>query len=168
MESAQIDAVLDRVVGRLIEPPYKATYPNETELEVEVWRRMVLLAEELGFDCLTSHAVHADRSVAKWQEFAGEPIGPDVRVLGANNRLDIVLRNRDVGSIGIEVKCLGESGHTGKLTQGLGQAVLALAKRDRTVLLLHCGTVTEADRVELRDVASRICDGFRVRVIVVP
>jgi hypothetical protein len=32
------------------------------------------------------------------------------------------------GSIGIEVKCLGSDGHTGKLTQGLGQAMLAISR----------------------------------------
>ena len=85
------------------------------------------LARQLGFDCLTSHAVHADRSIEKWQAFCETPDGPDVRTLGANNRPDVVLRRDGIGSIGIEIKCLGKNGHTAKLTQGLGQAILGLA-----------------------------------------
>ncbi len=168
MESGNIDAVLDRVVERLAEPGYKVMYSDEVEFEVDVWPRLLALARHLGFDCLTSHTVHSDRSGENWEKFCEEPIGPDVRALGANNRLDIVVRNRDVGSIGIEVKCLGENGHAGKLTQGIGQAVLGLANRDRTVLLIHCGTVGETDRAELRDVGRRICNNSRVRLVVVP
>ena len=137
MASNEIDSLLDRIVVQLAEPGYKETYPDETRFEVDVWPRVVSLARQLGFDCLTSHAVHSDRSVEKWREFCEEPVGPDVRVLGANNRLDFVLRRRGVGSIGVEIKCLGENGHTAKLTQGLGQSVLGLANRDRTVLLIR-------------------------------
>jgi hypothetical protein len=74
--------------------------------------------------------MHSDRSAEGWEEFCQESNGPDVGVLGASNRLDIVVRNREVGSVGIEVKCLGASRHAGKLTQALGQAVLGLANRD--------------------------------------
>ena len=168
MELDDINAVLDRVVRRLAEPGYKARYPDEAEFEVEVWPRVVSLARQLGFDCLTSHTVHPDRSAEEWQQFCAEQVGPDVRALGANNRLDIVLRNREVGSIGIEIKCLGENGHAGKLTQGLGQAALGLANRDRTLLLIHCGTASEAERTELRNVGNRICKGSRIRPVVVP
>jgi hypothetical protein len=164
----EIDAVRDRVVGRLAEGGYKARYSDETAFEVDVWPRVFSLAQELGFDCLTSHAVHADRSVEQWREFCEDPRGPDVKALGANNRLDIVLNKRDVGSIGVEIKCLGDSGHAAKLTQGLGQVVLGLANRDRTVLLIHCGTAPEVERTELRRLADRICNGSRIRLVVVP
>ena len=163
-----IDAVLDRVVDRLAEPGYKAAYPNETELELDVWPRAMSLARQLGFDCLTSHTVHSDRAVKEWHAFSREELGPDVRVLGANNRLDIVLRRRGVGSIGIEVKCLGEHRHAAKLTQGLGQSVLGLANRDRTVLLIHCGPASEAERTELRKIGDKVCGGSRFRLVVVP
>lgn len=168
MASGNIDAVVDRVVAGLGEPGYKPTYSDETAFEVDVWPRVIALAANLGFDCLTSHAVHLDRSADKWEQFCEDPIGPDVRVLGANNRLDIVMKNDQVGSVGIEVKCLGESGHAGKLTQGLGQAVLGLANRDRTILLIHCGSVSEAERAELRDVGKRVCSDSRVKLVVVP
>jgi hypothetical protein len=88
--------------------------------------------------------------------------------LGAKHRLDIVLRNGTIGSMGIEVKCLGATGNAAKLTQGLGQAILGLANRDRTVLLIHCGTATERQRSELRHVGSRVSAGSRIRLIVVP
>ena len=168
MDVGDIDAVLDRVVGRLGDSGYKTTYSDEEEFEVDVWPRLVSVACQLGFDCLTSHTVHSDRSAEKWDEFCAEQVGPDVKALGANNRLDVVLRNRDVGSIGIEIKCLGPNGHAGKLTQGLGQAMLALVNRDRTVLLIHCGTVTEAERAELRHVGDRICSSSWTRLVVVP
>ncbi len=168
MGKNDIDAILRRLVGRLAEPGYRTAYPNETEFEIDVWPRVVLLAQQLGFECLTSHTAHPDRSVEKWQDFAQEQGGADVRALGANNRLDIVLRNRSVGSTGIEIKCLGEDAHAGKLTQGLGQAVLGLTNRDRAVLLIHCGTVNESWRSELRNIADRICAGSRIRLVVVP
>jgi hypothetical protein len=38
-------------------------------------------------------------------------------MLGSNNRLDIVVRKDGVGSIGVEVKCLGRGKkHSGKFT----------------------------------------------------
>ena len=49
-------------------------------------------------------------------------------VLGSKNRLDIVVKHPEgQGSIGLEVKCLGESGHCGKFTQGLKWAHLDVA-----------------------------------------
>jgi len=168
MQSGGIDAFVDQLVDRLHEPGYKPTYPDEMSFEVDVWPRVVALARHLRFDCFTSHTVHPERSAEAWEAFSREPNGPDVKVLGANNRLDIVLRQRAIGSIGIEVKCLGAKGHSAKLTPALGQAVLGLANRDRTVVLLHCGTVSETERAKLRDIGSRICDKSRVRLVVVP
>lgn len=165
---SSIDEVLEQLVGRLGQQGYQATYPDETAFEADVWPRVVTLAQDIGFECLTSHSVHSGRSAVAWEEFCHEPNGPDVRVLGAKNRLDIVLRDRGVGSIGIEIKCLGASGHPGKLTRALGQAVLGLANRDRAIVLIHCGTVTETERAELRDVGRRILDKSRVTLIVVP
>jgi hypothetical protein len=168
MEPGSIDDVLDRLVHRLAEPGYRKRYPDETEFEIDVWPRVVSLVEETGFECLTSHTVHSDRSVEKWKLFCEEQPGPDVTALGTKNRVDIVLRNRTIGSIGIEIKCLGATGHAGKLTQGLGQVVLGLANRDRTVLVIHCGAATELQRTELRDVGNRICASSRIRLVVLP
>ena len=88
--------------------------------------------------------------------------------LGSNNRLDIVVKHQQKGSVGIEVKWLGKRGHTKRLTQGLGQAMLALENRDRTLLMIHCGTVTSDDRRQLQRVADRICLGTKTAIIIVP
>jgi hypothetical protein len=157
---------------RLAGPGYADTYDAEPALEVDVWRRVLALAADLGVAashaCLTSHAIHRDRSVEAWQSFCAERGGADVQVLGSNNRLDIVFKHPELGSIGIEVKCLGESGHAGKLTQGLGQALLGLENRDRTILVLHCGTVEKNERDRLRQVGRRICADLRIALLVVP
>jgi hypothetical protein len=157
---------------RLAGPGYAETYDAEPALEVDVWKRVRALAADLGIDasnaCLTSHAIHRDRSAKAWQSFCEEPRGADVHVLESNNRLDIVFRHPELGSIGIEVKCLGESGHAGKLTQGLGQALLGLENRDRTILVIHCGTVEVKERERLRQIGDRICVGLRIGLVVVP
>lgn len=157
---------------RLERPGYADAYDAEPELEVEVWRRVTALAGELGIDargaCLTSHAIHPDRSADAWRSFCGEPGGPDVNVLGSNNRLDIVFRHQELGAIGIEVKCLGERGHADKFTQGLGQALLGLENRHRTILLMHCGSITVEERERLRQVGNRVCEGLRMGLVVVP
>jgi hypothetical protein len=167
-----IDDLWTMLTERLAAPGYAVAYPTESEFEAEVWTRVINLATEIGLNvdksCLTSHVERAHRSAAAWKEFCEETSGPDVTVLGRNNRLDIVLRHQDYGSIGIEVKCLGASGHAGKLTQGLGQAVLALAHRNRTVLVIHCGTVSTDERERLRMIGSKISGGTRMAVVVVP
>lgn len=121
----EIDGLWLRLQDRLASPQYADTYESEPAFEAEVWKRVVALAVDLGMDvrstCLTSHTIHSDRSEGAWQLFCREPRGPDVNVLGSNNRLDIVLRYAALGSVGIEVKCLGASGHAAKLTQGLGK-----------------------------------------------
>lgn len=119
--------------------------------------------------CLTSHKDRLGRSTAAWEAFCGEKPGPDVTMLGSNNRLDIVVRKDGVGSIGVEVKCLGRGKkHSGKFTQGLGQAVLGLANRDRTVLAIHCGTVSARQRAVLREIARKLSRGSRTAIVVVP
>jgi hypothetical protein len=92
MKRVGIDGVLGRVVRRLSAAGYRKRYTDETAFELDVWPRVTALAEQMGFDCLTSHAVHSDRSVEKWEQFSREVRGSDVGVLGAKNRLDIVLR----------------------------------------------------------------------------
>ena len=157
---------------RLAESHYQGKYKTEMAFESDVWRIVVNLATELGLEaastCLTSHAALPGKSTAAWKEFCSGELGPDVNVLGSNNRLDIVFRDLEYGSIGIEVKCLGSKGHAAKLTQGIGQAVLALAHRDRTLLVIHCGTLSNAERQRLREISERMCDGTRTAVIVVP
>ena len=172
MNPASIDELWMVLRERLAEPNYAGAYPTESAFEAVVWTRVVKLATQIGLDvrtaCLTSHVEHADRSVAAWKRFCQEDIGPDVNVLGSNNRLDVVFRHPVYGSIGIEVKCLGASGHAGKLTQGLGQALLGLTHRDRTLLVIHCGAVDADERERLRKVCNKICDATKTAVVVVP
>jgi hypothetical protein len=172
MNPTNIDELWMLLRERLAEPNYAGAYSTESAFEADVWTKVVKLATQIGLDvstsCLTSHVEHADRSAAAWEGFCREDIGPNVNVLGSNNRLDIVLRHPEYGSIGIEVKCLGASGHAGKLTQGLGQAILGLAHRDRTLLVIHCGTVNANERERLRKVANKICDATKTAIVVVP
>jgi hypothetical protein len=158
--------------NRLWQPGYEGEYGTEAAFEVEVWKRIVALAKDLGLDvassCLTSHAIHADRSVPAWEQFLKEQAGPDVKTLHSNNRLDIVFRHPSHGSIGIEVKCLGKKGHAGKLTQALGQALLGLWHRDRTIVAIHCGTVEAEARSRLREIGEKICHGTKTALVVVP
>jgi hypothetical protein len=156
---------------RLQEPGYQRYYDTESRFEVDVWKRVVKLAEDLGLDaahaCLSSHVIHAGRSAAAWKQFLRESVGPDVKVLDSNNRLDIVLRHPAHGSIGIEVKCLGQTRHAGKLTQALGQALLGLAHRERTLVVIHCGTVGPRERKLLQETGDKICAGAKLSLVVV-
>ena len=169
---SSIDELWVTLRKRLGESDYLRTYETEMAFEGDVWARVVRIAAEMGLSaesaCLTSHAMHPGRSGAAWKEFCSQERGPDVNVLGSNNRLDIVVRHPEYGSIGIEVKCLGATGHAAKLTQGVGQAVLALAQRDRTLLIIHCGTVSAAERQRLRETSDKMCNGMRTAVVVVP
>jgi len=172
MNPTSIDELWMALRERLPELNYEGD-PTESAFETAVWTRVVKLASEIGLDasrsCLTSHVQHTDRSAAAWKEFCHEDMGPDVNLLGSNSRLDIVFRHPEYGSIGIEVKCLGASGRTAKLTQGLGQALLGLAHRDRTLLVIYCGTTVGADeREKLRKVCNKICDATKTAVVVVP
>lgn len=167
-----VDAWWTMLRERLAAPGYSDAYATESAFEAEIWSRVTQLAREIGLNvdeaCLTSHVERAHRSAVAWKGFCEEATGPDVTVLGSNNRLDIVLRHQEYGSIGIEVKCLGANGHAAKFTQGLGQAVLALAHRDRTVLAIHCGTVSADEREQLRTIGRKISGGTRTAVVVVP
>jgi hypothetical protein len=157
---------------RLGQPGYQAHYDTEAEFEVDLWKRVTTLVRELGWNvettCLTSHTLHSGRSASAWNQFLVEEAGPDVEVLGSKNRLDIVLRHPSYGSIGIEVKCLGSRGHAAKLTQSVGQAVLSLFHRDRTVVAIHCGTVATEARDTLRRIGERMCRDTRTALVVVP
>jgi len=172
MTANNIDELWFLLRERLAASRYANSYDTEINFEQEVWTRVVALAQDLGVGdlsgaCLTSHAIHENRSEEAWRSFCREPHGPDVNILGSNNRLDIVFRH-EVGSIGIEVKWLGQRGHAAKLTQGLGQVLLGLEHRDRTILVIHCGTVGVNERERLREVGNRVCAGSRTALVVVP
>ena len=171
VNSSSFNELWTAVLTSLAGPGYVAEYETESAFEDDVWKRVVAVARSLGLDvgesCLTSHKRCGQRSSAAWSKFCKEEGGPDVKVLGSSNRLDIVIR-APYGSIGLEVKCLGSAGHPGKLTQGLGQAVLALAHRDRTILIIHCGSVSREERGRLRETWSNISEATGVSLIVVP
>ena len=173
MAYATVDSLNVALGKRLAESGYSKAYQSESAFEADVWDRLVSFLSQVGQDvatsCLTSHTQRRKgRSDAAWKAFCREECGPDVNVLGSNNRLDIVVKHPVQGSIGIEVKCLGNGGHAAKLTQGIGQAMLALAHRDRTVLIIHCGAVQAEQREYLRTIAEKICRGSRISIIVVP
>ena len=173
MNYSTVDDLNAALVKHLAELGYSKKYQDEDDFEADVWARLVKFMSQLNKDtatsCLTSHTQRNGRSDTAWKTFFRENCGPDVNVLGSNNRLDIVVKHPIQGSIGIEVKCLGNKGHAAKLTQGLGQAMLALAHRDRTILMIHCGTVKDArEREKLRAIAEKICRGSKTSVIVVP
>jgi hypothetical protein len=173
MRYATVNDLYGALSKHLAARGYSKTYANEAAFEADVWDRVIAfmadVVKDTGTLCLTSHtAKHRGRSDAAWELFRREARGPDVKVLDSNNRLDIVVKHPVEGSIGIEVKCLGHSGHTGKLTQGIGQTMLGLAHRDRTLLMIHCGTVETKDRDQLQAVAHEITRGTRMSILVVP
>jgi hypothetical protein len=173
MAYATVDELNTALRKRLAKSGYLNTYETESAFERDVWDRCVKFMAEVIDDpsiyCLTSHTKNrSGRSRAAWKAFCRGDCGPDVKVLGTNNRVDIVIKHPVKGSIGIEVKCLGDAGHVAKLTQGLGQAMLALEHRDRTVLIIHCGTVEVRERQRLRRIADKICQGSKTSIIVVP
>jgi hypothetical protein len=173
MTYSTVDDLYVALAKHLAEAGYSDKYQNESLFEADVWARMVDFMSQIEQDtatrCLTSHTQRKGRSNVAWKDFCHEDCGPDVKALGSNNRLDIVVKHQIQGSIGIEVKCLGKnSGHAAKLTQGIGQAMLALAHRDRTILMIHCGTVEVREREHLRTIAEKICRGSKTSIIVVP
>lgn len=172
MTYSTVDDLYVDLVKYLAQAGYSETYQNESDFEADVWARLVDFMSQVVQDtttyCLTSHTQCKRRSDVAWKQFCREDFGPDVKVLGSTNRLDIVVKHPLQGSIGIEVKCLGNSGHAAKLTQGMGQAMLALAHRDRTILMIHCGTVEARERGNLRTIAEKICRGSKSSMIVVP
>jgi hypothetical protein len=171
MTWSTVDDLYEAIKKRLAAPGYSDRFDDESEFEEEAWSRVVGLLgqhQNVAQLCLTSHTGRPGRSAAAWRAFCKETRGPDVKVLGSNNRLDIVVKHPTQGSIGIEVKWLGKTGHTGKLTQGLGQAMLALDNRDRTLLLIHCGDFSPADRRHLQGIAEKVCRGANTAIVVVP
>jgi hypothetical protein len=167
--TAELFEAVRHEIGR---PGYPQKCKNEQAFERVVWKRLRRLIENADWDpaklCLTSHTWAEDRSASEWRAFCREDRGADVNVLGSRNRLDIVVKHPDRGSIGVEVKSLGKSGHARKLTQGVGQAILALAHRNHTLLAIHCGSVRPAERDQLRDIAASISMPPRMAIVVVP
>ena len=118
MNYSTVDDLNVALVKHLAEPGYSERYQDENAFEAAVWARLVEFMSQLNEDtatsCLTSHTQRNGRSDTAWKTFCRENFGPDVNVLGSNNRLDIIVKHPIQGSIGIEVKCLGNGGHAAK------------------------------------------------------
>jgi hypothetical protein len=173
---SNIDELWAVLQGELGAPGYLESYPSEDAVEAEVWARVRNLASHFGWNpddtCLTSHFKRSPRSAEAWEKFRRQEQGADVEILLSKNRLDIVVKVQGIeGSIGIEVKLLGKKGHSGKFTQGLGQALLALENRTRTILVIHCGSIsrTNADAARrLKQIGDKILKGSNTALVVVP
>jgi hypothetical protein len=173
MKYPTVDAQYVALSKRLADPGYSDKHADEADFEAAVWDRLFTFMSDNGEDaaacCLTSHTQgRTGRSDKAWKAFLREECGPDVNVLGSDNRLDIVVKHPIEGSIGIEVKWLGDRGHAVKLTKGIGQAMLALACRSWTLVIIHCGSVQPEQRDKLRTIAKQICRGTKTSIIVVP
>jgi len=95
-----------------------------------------------------------NRSAEKWAELLSSSLA-DLEVLEAKKRLDIVLQLPGKVTIGIEVECMSAQSPADQFIVGLGQSVLALAHRDRVLLVAHCGPNSSASR-QLQEIANRI------------
>jgi len=172
IRSQTVDAVCAALVCHLAESDYEPRYDSEGDFEAAIWDRVRDFMSTLHFDpqysCLTSHVERVGRSQDAWDAFLKDERGPDVRALGSNNRLDIVVKCDTLGSIGLEVKCLGDDRNADRLVHGIGQATLALENRDRTILIVFCGGIEQADRPRLRQVLDRATRGSRVSIVLVP
>lgn len=175
MPYADIDSLNAALVSALNRKGYEERYPSEIAFEQDVWKRVraVIVGEvgETAADelCLTSHTAITPRSQTAWDRFMKEPTGPDVDVLDSDNRLDIVVKHprNTHQTIGIEIKLLGKSDNAIKLTQGIGQAILALANRSRTILVIHGGEAGREQCRQLQGVVERICSEPHLSIIVV-
>ncbi len=167
-----IDAIASAVVTVLAAPGYASRYDSEDDFEAAVWMRVCDFMPGIGYErqasCLTSHAERVGRSPDRWDGFLRDRPGPDVNIFESNTRLDIVLKCGALGSIGLEVKWLGSDRHAEKLIHGIGQAMLGLRNRDRTVLVVFCGDVDQSGRRELRQVLDRVTRGTGLSIVLVP
>jgi hypothetical protein len=92
-----------------------------------------------------------------------------LRIFGVNKRVDLAVQHPDGHRIGIEVECFTQANRADAFVIGLGQTLLALGHRDRTILVAHCGSIpTPAERQELRRIAARVSEHPCVRVVLIP
>jgi len=109
------------------------------------------------------------RSAEAWKRFK-EQGGPNVEVLGSGRRLDmVVLVPGTRRGLGIEVECLSGKNPGNQLIVGLGQSLLALAKRDCVILIVNCPRASRKERNELREVGRRMLrQAPRLQLVVTP
>jgi hypothetical protein len=154
-------------------------YRSEDHFEADVWSVLWRRADRRWTDkaadiLLTSHTSRErapwSRSAERWEKCLRQRLGPDVRALGSNNRVDIVVRPPAGGSIGIEVEWFSRSTHAKKrsasvLAHGLGQAALALTHRNLTILVIGGSASRGEEARELRRHLVHACRGSRMRAV---
>jgi hypothetical protein len=168
-----VDTLNDALVKALRDSEFKGPYPSEAAFEQGVWNCVwKLMKAAYGTDasrlCLTSHKAIQPRSQAAWDAFRKEPHGADVDIFDSDHRLDIVVKHPVKGSIGIEVKRLSGTRDAEKLTQGIGQATMALEHRERTIVVIHGGAAGRDACDRVRQMAEGICRDSRLSIVVVP
>ncbi len=158
------------------DPRLKQAYANEPAFERAVWdtlyRQCCRHFDDDGAKCalLCSHDSLnlPGRSQPEWNKFldAGHA---DLHIFGVNKRVDLAVQHPDGHRIGIEVECFTQANRADAFVIGLGQTLLALGHRDRTILVAHCGSIpTSAERQELRRIAARVSEHPHVRVVLLP
>ena len=168
--------LLDALTAELSRPGFTAAYAGEDSFENAVWLRLWKWCDrrwpgKAAKILLTSHTERHNRSPEQWKLFQNSGRLADVHALGSKNRLDIVVRPPRGGTVGVEIKCLSEEGHSKKrsagiLVHGLGQAALALARRNGTILVIHCGPAAKEQRRELRALARNVFRDGPMRLVV--
>jgi len=153
----------------------KQAYPNEPSLERAVWDTLYARCGlHFGPDSVSSVLLSSHRSLglpgrsqSEWHAFkdAGHA---DLVIFGTSKRVDLAVRHPDRHLIGIEVECLTQANPADALVIGLGQTLLALGHRDRTILVAHCGSPTLAEQNELRRIAAKISQHPHVRIVLLP
>jgi hypothetical protein len=136
-----------------------------------------------GSILLTSHAKRKERKERdekEWERFQAPPdkLADAVLLDGCFSRLDIVLRSPAPQiTIGIEVERIKtpppgrKKPKADPLIHGLGQAALALLRREWTVLVVYwpvVGVSTREERRQLRDALEGWFRDRRLRVVILP
>jgi hypothetical protein len=142
----------------------QTSYPNENAFECAVWDVLFKrCAARFGRPhvpdiLLCSHKSLnlRGRSAEAFRRFLHCPKGPDQWILGSRKRVDMVVKHPSGRTIGIEVECLTQQKPADALIIGVGQAVLALGQRDRTILVAHCGEAASAKVETLRTIARHV------------
>ena len=171
-----LDSLFEDLVHTLeTDPRLKQAYANEPAFERAVWAALHLKCctffGKKGASCalLCSHSSLdlPGRSQSEWDNFLD--LGhADFRIFGANKRVDFAVQHPDGHRIGIEVECFTQANRADAFVIGLGQTLLALGHRDRTILVGHCGSPTSAERQVLRHIADRVSEHPHVWVVLLP
>jgi hypothetical protein len=167
------ESFFDAVVQALTtEVPLSEPYTSEPAFERAVWKTLHhLCVQHFGVakaKCVLLCSHYSlnlpGRSQSEWNSFlnAGHA---DFQIFGMDKRVDFALSHPDGQRIGIEVECFTQANKADALVIGLGQTMLALGHRERTILIGYCGSPTPAEREALDLIATRVSEHPRVRVV---